>query len=42
MRYQHLVFEEFARKIQPNIDPFVFNASPGHQPGNLRRIRSRR
>ena len=26
MQYQHLVFEEFARKIQPNIDPFVFNA----------------
>src|SRR5262249_22025256 len=22
MQYQHLVFEEFARKIQPNIDPF--------------------
>ncbi len=26
MQYQHLVFEEFARKIQPAIDPFVFNA----------------
>ena len=26
MQYQHLVFEEFARKIQPTIDPFVFNA----------------
>ena len=25
MQYQHLVFEEFARKIQPMIDPFVFN-----------------
>jgi Ca2+-binding RTX toxin-like protein len=25
MQYQHLVFEEFARKIQPAIDPFVFN-----------------
>lgn len=25
MQYQHLVFEEFARKIQPNIDLFVFN-----------------
>lgn len=24
MQYQHLVFEEFARGIQPNIDPFVF------------------
>ncbi len=26
MQYQHLVFEEFGRKIQPNIDPFIFNA----------------
>lgn len=26
MQYQHLVFEEFARKIHPNIDPFVFNS----------------
>lgn len=25
MQYQHLVFEEFARKIHPNIEPFVFN-----------------
>ncbi|WP_160006093.1 peroxidase family protein [Rhizobium sp. 18055] len=25
MQYQHLVFEEFARKVQPAIDPFVFN-----------------
>jgi len=25
MQYQHLVFEEFARRIQPNIDPVVFN-----------------
>ncbi|WP_164737323.1 cell wall-binding repeat-containing protein [Georgenia sp. SYP-B2076] len=25
MQYQHLVFEEFARKIQPNIDAIVFN-----------------
>jgi Ca2+-binding RTX toxin-like protein len=23
MEYQHLVFEEFARTIQPNIDPFI-------------------
>jgi Ca2+-binding RTX toxin-like protein len=22
MQYQHLVFEEFARKVQPNVDPF--------------------
>jgi len=27
MQYQHLVFEEFARKVQPDIDAFVFNAS---------------
>ncbi|RPF25941.1 peroxidase family protein [Georgenia muralis] len=25
MQYQHLVFEEFARRIQPNIDPTVQN-----------------
>ena len=25
MQYQHLVFEEFARKVQPTIDVFVFN-----------------
>lgn len=25
MQYQHLVFEEFGRKVQPNIDVFVFN-----------------
>ena len=24
MQYQHMVFEEFARKIQPNVDLFVF------------------
>ena len=23
MQYQHLVFEEFARKIQPSINPFL-------------------
>ena len=23
MQYQHLVFEEFARKVQPQINPFV-------------------
>ena len=28
MQYQHLVFEEFARRIQPAIDPFIFNNSP--------------
>ena len=27
MQYQHLVFEEFARRIQPNIAPFVFTNS---------------
>lgn len=25
MQYQHLVFEEFARKVQPAVDLFVFN-----------------
>ncbi|MGH7909027.1 MAG: peroxidase family protein, partial [Thermodesulfobacteriota bacterium] len=25
MQYQHMVFEEFARTVQPNIDPFVFS-----------------
>ena len=29
MQYQHLVFEEFARRIQPMVDPFTFNNSPG-------------
>jgi Ca2+-binding RTX toxin-like protein len=24
MQYQHLVFEEFARRISPSVDPFVF------------------
>ena len=23
MQYQHMVFEEFARKVQPNIDEFL-------------------
>jgi Ca2+-binding RTX toxin-like protein len=32
MQYQHLVFEEFARRIQPNVDPFVFNNSPNIDP----------
>ena len=32
MQYQHLVFEEFGRKIQPNIDPFVFNSTPDINP----------
>ncbi|PTQ11672.1 heme peroxidase, partial [Sphingomonas oleivorans] len=27
MEYQHLVFEEFARKVQPDIDVFVFEPS---------------
>lgn len=27
MEYQHLVFEEFARKVQPDVDAFVFNPS---------------
>jgi hypothetical protein len=32
MQYQHLVFEEFARRIQPMVDPFVFNTSPEVDP----------
>jgi Ca2+-binding RTX toxin-like protein len=32
MQYQHLVFEEFARRIQPMVDPFVFNNSPNIDP----------
>jgi Ca2+-binding RTX toxin-like protein len=32
MQYQHLVFEEFARKVQPAVDPFVFSASPDLNP----------
>ena len=32
MQYQHLVFEEFARKIQPNVDPFVFSNSANIDP----------
>ena len=32
MQYQHLVFEEFARKIQPAIDPFVFNSATDINP----------
>ncbi len=27
MQYQHLVFEEFARRVQPTVDPFVFTPS---------------
>src|SRR5690606_18200069 len=27
MEYQHLVFEEFARKMQPDVDAFVFEPS---------------
>lgn len=32
MQYQHLVFEEFARRMQPAVDPFVFNNSPNIDP----------
>lgn len=32
MQYQHLVFEEFARRIQPMVDPFIFNTSPDVDP----------
>jgi Ca2+-binding RTX toxin-like protein len=32
MQYQHLVFEEFARAVQPAINPFVFSNSPDINP----------
>ena len=32
MQYQHLVFEEFARRIQPAVNPFVFQNSPNIDP----------
>ena len=32
MQYQHLVFEEFARRIQPNVDLFVFTNSADLDP----------
>jgi Ca2+-binding RTX toxin-like protein len=35
MQYQHLVFEEFARRIQPNVDPFVFTNSADLNPAIL-------
>ena len=35
MQYQHLVFEEFARKVQPDIDAFVFNPSVDINPNIL-------
>jgi Ca2+-binding RTX toxin-like protein len=35
MQYQHLVFEEFARRVQPNVDPFVFTNSADVDPSIL-------
>jgi Ca2+-binding RTX toxin-like protein len=32
MQYQHMVFEEFARRIQPMVDPFIFNTTPSVNP----------
>jgi VCBS repeat-containing protein len=32
MQYQHMVFEEFARAVQPGIDPFVFSNTPDIDP----------
>ena len=32
MQYQHMVFEEFARAVQPGIDPFVFSNSADIDP----------
>ena len=40
MEYQHLVFEEFARKVQPAVRPFHVY-TPGHQPGDRGRVRPR-
>ena len=44
MEYQHIVFEDFARKIQPGINPFnVFTQSDtGINPAIQRRVRPRR
>ena len=39
MQYQHLVFEEFARKIQPNIDPVRLHQHRRHRPVDRRRVR---
>jgi Ca2+-binding RTX toxin-like protein len=35
MQYQHMVFEEFARRISPGIDPFVFTNSADIDPSIL-------
>ncbi|TWH32175.1 MULTISPECIES: peroxidase family protein [unclassified Aminobacter] len=32
MEYQHLVFEEFARKMQPDVDAFLFEPDPDLDP----------
>ncbi|MDP9463826.1 MAG: heme peroxidase, partial [Actinomycetota bacterium] len=32
MQYQHLVFEEFARMVQPQVDPFIFTNSADINP----------
>ncbi|TNC59867.1 peroxidase family protein, partial [Rubellimicrobium roseum] len=32
MQYQHMVFEEFARRVQPAVDPFVFTNTPDIDP----------
>jgi len=32
MEYQHLVFEEFARKMQPDVDAFLFEPDPDIDP----------
>ena len=35
MQYQHLVFEEFARRVQPDVDPFIFNPDSTIDPSIL-------
>ncbi len=43
MEYQHLVFEEFARKVQPAINPSSRSRlSPDDEPGHQGRVRARR
>jgi Ca2+-binding RTX toxin-like protein len=35
MQYQHMVFEEFARRVQPFVDPFIFTNSVEIDPAIL-------
>ena len=44
MQYQHLVFEEFARTVQPQVDAFLAPTGydTDHRPGDRRRVRAYR